>query len=155
MLLASTYGQSIYPGNVYIDIPCEQDTSVNFYSQVKLNWIDSVGGSSSYEFVEGDLNYLELSITEKCEIKDGSFHEIILVVISPHKNADLIEINPDNTTWLIRSTWHYPPFEKNFSGVLDLENNTLEFYPRVDLSRNALLAGKVIKTKLLTWPESE
>lgn len=156
VLLASTYyDQNIYPGNVYIDIPCERDTSVNFYSHAKLNWIDSVGGSSTYEFVEGDLNYLELSITKKCETKDGSSHEIILVAINPHNHADLIEIDPANTTWLIRSTWHYPPFEKNFSGVLDLENHTLEFYPRVDLSRNVLLAGKVIKTELLTRPESE
>lgn len=155
ILWASAYGQNIDTEQVYIDIPCERDTSVNFYSHVKLSWIDSVGGSSTYEFVKGDLNYLELSIKNKCKIKDGSSHQIIIVTIPPPDTVASIKLDPTNTIWLIRNTWHYPAFERNFSGVLDLENHTLEFYPRVDPERNVLITGKVIKTGLLTWTKPE
>ena len=150
----STYGQSTDSGNIIDGVSiaehCDTDTTINFYSNAEFTWIDSVGGSSTYKFSAGDLTYLEISIKKKCKAKDGSSHEIIIVEISSPDTADVIKLDSTNTTWLIRNTWRYNPFETNFSGTLDFNNHTLTLNPKPDPDRNVLLDGKMIKNELLT-----
>lgn len=135
--------------NVSIIIHCERDTSVQFYSNAELNWLDSSRRSSSYEFIEGDQSYLELSIAEKCEIKDGSSHEVILIRIDPHDTSSVIHLDSTNTYCLSRYARRYGPSETPFSGTLDFNNHTLTFHPSFDSSRNILWEERVIRHWLI------
>ncbi len=131
---------------------CDIDTNINYYSNVELHWIDSTGGSSNYKFAEGDKTYLEISIKKKCETKDGSSHEIIIIELNSTDTSDIIKLDSKNTTWLIRNTWRYDPFETIFSGTLNFKNHTLEFDLYVDLYRNMLVNGMMIKNVLIVKP---
>ncbi|MFT5777586.1 MAG: hypothetical protein ACI837_000522 [Crocinitomicaceae bacterium] len=152
----SVYGQidstnSIIDGT-FILIPCEMDTTINFHSNVKLNWIDSLGDSSEYEFSEGDGTYIELLMHRQCKTRHGLSNQIILIDVSSIDSSQVLKLTSTNTTWLLRSSWMYDPFMPVYSGTLDLKNNTIEFDSRIDLERNVLVARKIIHHALLTKP---
>ena len=135
--------------SVYISIPRVRDTTVQFHSNSELHWIDSTGGRSSYEFLKGDQTYLEISITEKTEIKDAGFQKVIIVQFDPDDTSGVVPLSPSNTTWLIRNVWRYDPFERNFSGTLNFDDHRLEFDPWFDPLREILWDKKVIEHGLI------
>ncbi|MCG8575349.1 MAG: hypothetical protein MI810_10725 [Flavobacteriales bacterium] len=134
--------------NVFIDITYDRDTTVNFYSNVELSWIDSVGGSFTYEFLEGNKSYLEISIQKQSNVTHSSSNEIIIIEVDITNACNVIKLTPANTTWLIRASWLYMPFIREFKGTLDFENHELEFYSRIDLQRNMFVEGKIIEHEL-------
>ena len=155
-LIFSVQGQSdsshnivdAYIGSWLYDI----DTSINFYSKAELNWIDTTGGSSSYNFLEGNETYCEVSIKKLCKCHDGSTHQIIIVQFNNLDSSQVVELTPSNTSCLVRSTWNYQPFVYFSSRTLDFKNHTLQFNPWLDLDRNVLWPAMIIKNVLLTKP---
>lgn len=157
--ILSGYGQTHSSRSVIDDAYikstlCDMDTSVNFYSNVKLNWIDSTGHSSMYNFLEGNETYCEVSIrTKECTCHDCSFNRITIIQFNSLDSSHIVELTPINTICLVRNIMVYDPFITNFSGTLNFNNHTLEFYPTIDQDRNVVFEGKIIKNILLTKPK--
>ena len=135
----------------HIDL-CKYDTTISFMLNKNLIWIDSSLNKFNYEFEEGDNNYFEVSIKSKdCKCIDCSSHRIILVKYSSTDSLDIVKLNPKNTVWLNRNVWRIDPLEREFSGELDLNNNTLNIYKvipkRKEIKFNELRINNILLTK--------
>lgn len=148
-LVISGYGQRNVLDSAFVIKYCESDTSVRFYPNSEIGWVDS--SRSEYEFLPGDKTYLEISIRKKCNSTHSTSNEIILVELTASDTSCVIPISPENTTWLLRASWRYDPFETGFSGTLDFKNHSLEFYPGFDAERNVLLSGEIFNHPLIVW----
>lgn len=158
-----TYGQSfcqviqndsIIDGSFIITSTCDVDTTINFYSNSKLDWCDTSGiYMSDYRFSTGDKAYFEVVIkTKNCRCRDCSFTEIFIIPIDNQNKTEVVNFDDSNSFWIIRNVWRINPFEKNFVGTLDFRINQLTINPTLKGMSTFKLAGKTITNKLITIP---
>lgn len=158
-----TYGQtfcqviqndSIIDGSFIIAASCDVDTTINFYSNSKIEWCDSLGFERShYRFSPGNKSYCEVTIkTKNCRCRDCSFTEIFIIPFESQSKSTMVVFDESNSFWIIRNVWRINSFEENFSGTLDFVNNQLTINPTLEGKPSFKLAGKIITNKLLTYP---